>query len=627
MQEFFTALQAQANPLATPSQTPRPGEEAPVSFSLELKPLKENAQNTPAFWEPFWQQLGLPHASLGVNKAEVCLQVNNPALQNKTALVWVPKSFASNPDVAPEIYTFGQLNTLSNQFANLLATLNVAPGDRVFLFMERIPELYTAFLGALKVQALVTPIFAAFGPEAILDRALDAKPVLFITTPALQARLTEVLEATAAWERPPHVLVVNPQQAVSDLPGERYHCYQTLLAGASSEFTPAYTKPETPSVMHYTSGTTGKPKGAVHTHQAVVAQAATSALVLDLKPDDVYWCTADPGWVTGTAYGMFGPWALGTTQLVYEGGFCAETWYQLLETYKVSVWYTAPTAIRMLMKQGNDLPARFAFKALRHLASVGEPLNPEALLWGKQVFKGLSFYDTWWQTETGCQHIVNLPGQAIIPGSMGKPLPGVQAAVLSERFEPMELPATLQGVKAPGLQEVTPFVEGLLALKSASPSFFSAYWQQPEKYQSRFKNGWYLTGDRARLDANGYFWFVGRDDDVINTAGHLVGPFEVESVLIEHPAVAEAGVIGLPDDERLEIVAAYVSLKNGFNDSPALQTELMQFVRTRLAAHAQPRSITVIEGLPKTRSGKIMRRVLKATALGHDLGDTSTLEE
>lgn len=553
-----------------------------------------------SLWEPMWAQLGLPNEQ-GVNKALVCLDNQPPDRQKKTALVWVPKDKLDQP----ETYTFAQLAERSNLAANVLKQLGVEAGQRVFLFMERVPELFTLLFGTLKRQAIATPIFAAFGPEAILDRAITAEPVLIITTPALRPRIDEMLNEYSGPR--PKVLVVNRQAKEADLP-TGYFDYLTLLEQASTAYDTEYTAPDTYSVMHFTSGTTGKPKGAVHTHQAIVAQAATAQEVLDLRADDVYWCTADPGWVTGTAYGMFGPWALGVTQVIYEGGFSPDVWYQLLQDYKVTVWYTAPTAIRMLMKHGKALPAGYKFDSLRHLASVGEPLNPEALVWGREVF-GLDFHDTWWQTETGCQHIVNRPGLPIKDGSMGKPLPGVEAAVLDEQFNPLPLGS-----------------EGALAVKSTSPSFFPTYWRQESKYNSRFKKGWYLTGDRARVDEDGYFWFVGREDDVINTAGHLVGPFEVESVLVEHEAVAEAGVIGLPDPERLEIIKAYVSLTSGYEASQSLEQELMQFVRQRLAAHAQPRQIEVIDTLPKTRSGKIMRRLLKAQALGQPLGDTSTLE-
>ncbi|MDO8688946.1 MAG: AMP-binding protein, partial [Dehalococcoidia bacterium] len=344
-------------------------------------------------------------------------------------------------------------------------------------------------------------------------------------------------------------------------------------------------------------------------HGAIQSQYATAKYILDLQDEDIYWCTADPGWVTGTSYGMFGPWSNGASSLVYEGGFSPEVWYRIIQDNGVTVWYTAPTAIRMLMKAGDDLPKRFDFSSLRYLCSVGEPLNPEAIFWGLEAF-GLPFHDNWWQTETGSIMIANYPDMEIRPGSMGKPFPGIVAAILNDTWE--EVPANQ---------------EGHLALRPGWASMFRTYWNNTEMYQSKFKNGWYITGDRGWRDEDGYFWFVGRSDDVINTAGHLVGPFEVESALIEHPAVAEAGVIGKPDPDRMEIVKAFVSLKVGHHASEELKEDIKDFVRHRLAAHAYPREIEFVASLPKTRSGKIMRRLLKARELGLPEGDTSTLEE
>jgi len=363
------------------------------------------------------------------------------------------------------------------------------------------------------------------------------------------------------------------------------------------------------SVMHYTSGTTGKPKGAVHCHQAIVQQHATGKWVLDLHEDDVYWCTADPGWVTGTSYGILAPWSNGVTQVIYEGGFNASAWYEVIEKYKVTVWYTAPTAIRMLMKAGAEVSRRHDLTSLRHILSVGEPLNPEAIMWSLPVFRQ-AIHDNWWQTETGAILIANYAAMDVRPGSMGRPIPGVEAAILDDQYDP--LPAGQ---------------DGHLAIRPGWPSMFRTYWNDPEEYSSRFRKGWYITGDRAHRDEDGYFWFQGREDDVINTAGHLVGPFEVESMLLEHPAVAEAGVIGKPDELAMEIVKAFVALKDGFEPSEQLRREILGFGRRRMAALVAPREIEFIPSLPKTRSGKILRRVLKARELGLPEGDLSTLEE
>jgi acetyl-CoA synthetase len=362
-------------------------------------------------------------------------------------------------------------------------------------------------------------------------------------------------------------------------------------------------------VLHYTSGTTGQPKGAQHVHSSLVSQYLTAKWVLDLRPDDVYWCNADPGWVTGTSYGIIGPWANGVTQVVLDSGFIAERWYAFLQKHRVTVWYSAPTAIRLLMREGTELVRRHDLSALRHLASVGEPLNAEAVVWSKEAF-GIPFHDTYWQTETGCMVITNFPGMPIKPGSMGRPFPGVTATVLNARtYEPVDRPGSV----------------GLIALKPGWPSMMRSYWQNPAAYENKFKNGWYLTGDRASIDADGYFWFVGRDDDVINTGGHLVGPFEIESALLEHPGVAESAAVAKPDPVNMEVVKAFVVLKPGFEAGPDLELEIMNFIRKRLSPLAMPQEIEFAESLPKTRSGKIVRRILRAREWGEPIGDISTV--
>lgn len=552
-------------------------------------------------WDRMTQDLNLPRRN-GVNKATICLDDHPPHVMQRKALLW------KGANGEREEYTYEDLKQKTNQFANVLTDLGVQQGDRVFVYLGRIPEVFITLFGALKVGAVVGPLFSAFGPEAIRDRLQDSRAKVVVTSPDLKERLDAILPELPHLEK---VIIVDRKGESTQHPLQTHELrYDALMAQASTDFTVSQTDPDAYSIIHYTSGTTGKPKGAAHRHLAVVAQSATAKYVLDLHPEtDIYWCTADPGWVTGTSYGMFGPWSLGATMVVYEGGFKAEEWYKVIEEYKVTVWYTAPTAIRMLMKAGDDVVKQFNLSSLRHLCSVGEPLNPEAIVWGQKVY-GHVFHDTWWQTETGAIHITNYPCLDVKPGSMGKPFPGVTVGILDEEWNPV--PAG---------------EEGHLALRPEAPSIFRTYWNQDSLYQSKFKNGWYITGDRARMDADGYVWFIGRADDVINTAGHLVGPFEVESALIEHPAVAEAGVIGKPDPERLEIVKAFVSLKAGYSPSPELKQEIQSFVRTRLAAHAYPREIDFIDSLPKTRSGKIMRRLLKARELGLPEGDTSTLED
>ena len=385
--------------------------------------------------------------------------------------------------------------------------------------------------------------------------------------------------------------------------------YTSEMDNASDEFEIVKTRADDFSVIHYTSGTTGKPKGAMHVHQAIIGQYVTAKYVLNLQDDDIYWCTADPGWVTGTSYGMFGPWSNGISQVVYAGGFKAGRWYDIIEKYKVNIWYSAPTAIRMLMKAGDELLKKHDLSSLRDIYSVGEPLNPEAVIWSNNVF-GIPFHDTWWQTETGSILIANYPVQDIKPGSMGTPFPGIEATILDNDWN-----------------ELGTGKEGHLAIKPGWPSMFKAYWGNEKLYESRFKNGWYITGDRAKKDEDGYFHFIGRADDVIISSGHLIGPFEVESVLIEHPAVAEAAAIGKPDTMATEVVKVFVALKDGYSPSEELIIDIRQFSRRKLTAYSRPREIEFVDSLPKTRSGKIVRRLLKARELGLPEGDTSTLED
>jgi acetyl-CoA synthetase len=521
-------------------------------------------------------------------------------IKDKIALYWEGK----NGEI--ETFTFNDLSKLTNRFANVLTNLGINKGDRIFTYMDRIPELYISLLGTLKVGGVMGPLFSAFGPEAVKDRLGDCEARVLITTPRLTPTVHEILKDLPALET---IIIVNKRGRDYDLKTNEVS-YEDLMKGAPEEFDIEKTNREDYAIIHYTSGTTGKPKGVVHAHQAIVGHYATAKYVLDLHPEDIYWCTADPGWVTGTSYGIFGPWANGISQVVYEGGFGASHWYRIIEKYKVTVWYTAPTAIRMLMKAGEEPVGKHDMSSLRYTCSVGEPLNPEAVLWGEKVI-GLPFHDNWWQTETGCIQIANYPVQDIKPGSMGKPFPGVTATILDDNCE----------------KELAPGEEGHLALKKGWPSMFRTYWNKKELYGSRFKGEWYITGDRATRDEDGYFWFVGRADDVINTGGHLVGPFEVESVLIEHPAVAEAGVIGVPDPLVMEVIKAFVSLKDGYEPSDALIKDIKRFAKKKLHALACPRQLEFLPGLPKTKSGKIMRRLLKARELGLPEGDTSTLEE
>ncbi|MBI4191415.1 MAG: acetate--CoA ligase [Betaproteobacteria bacterium] len=506
-------------------------------------------------------------------------------------------------------FTYRNLAVETSRFANVLAGLGVQPGERVFVLAGRIPELYIAVLGALKQRCVVSPLFSAFGPEPIHTRfALGSGSVLVTSESLYQRKVAGLRERLPQLK---HVLLVSESSNPAGVPGTLD--LVTLMRDANPDFTIGPTDPEDRALLHFTSGTTGKPKGAVHVHQAVVAHHITGRLALDFHPDDVFWCTADPGWVTGTSYGIISPLTNGITSIVDEGDFDAERWYRILAEQKVSVWYTAPTAVRMMMKGGAELARRHAFPQLRFIASVGEPLNPQAVLWGRDAF-GLPIHDNWWQTETGGIMIANYPAMDIKPGSMGKPLPGVEAAVVKRAGD-----NAVEVITAPN-------IEGELALKRGWPSMFRGYLNEDERYRKCFAGEWYLTGDLAKRDTDGYFWFVGRADDVIKSSGHLIGPFEVESALMEHPAVSEAGVIGKPDPVQLETVKAFVALKPGFEANEALRRDLLGFARKQLGAAVAPKEIDFVANLPKTRSGKIMRRLLKARELGLPEGDTSMLE-
>jgi len=508
------------------------------------------------------------------------------SLRNKIALYW------EGENGQKERFTFYDLHLLSNQFGNFLKSLGVKRRERVFFFLPRIPELYWGFLGTLKIGAIAGTLFAAFGPQALSDRLKNSGAKVVVTNKSLYLRLEKIKNGLPKLKR--IVLVENLSRLLSHY-SVKLRCRAML--------------PTEPAFMLYTSGTTGKPKGVVHSHQVILLQHLTAKWVLDIKEGDIYWCTADPGWVTGIAYEILGTWSCGASTLVYEGRFDPKKWYQLLQDYQVTVWYTAPTAIRMLAAEGKELTKKYNLSSLRHLASVGEPLNPEAIWWGMKIL-GLPFHDNWWQTETGGILIANYPCMDIKPGSMGKPVPGIEAEIVNENG-----------------QKLPPGKVGNLAIRSPWPSMMKTIWRRPKKYKSYFLKDWYITGDLAYKDKDGYFWFIGRADDVIKTSGERVGPFEVESCLLEHPAVVEAGVIGKPDPLRGEIIKAFVVLKSNYKPSEELKEQLQKFVKTHLAGHAYPREIEFIDKLPKTRSGKIVRRFLKARELGLPIGDTSTLEE
>jgi acetyl-CoA synthetase len=504
--------------------------------------------------------------------------------------------------------SYAELREESSRFANVLLRLGLRPGDVVMSLAGRIPDLYVAALGTLKARCIFSPLFSAFGPEPIRARMALARARALVTTGDLYRRKIGQLRSQLP-DLEAVLLAGDPQtgevcSGTLDL--------RRLLAAADPSFVIPPTSPDDPALLHFTSGTTGLPKGALHVHDAAVAHHITARYALDLHPDDVFWCTADPGWVTGTSYGIVAPLTHGVTSIVDEGDFDADRWYSIVDDHEVTVWYTAPTAIRMMMKAGKAAASRHDLRTLRFLASVGEPLNPEGVVWGDDAL-GHPFHDNWWQTETGGIMIANYAAMDIRPGSMGRPLPGVEAAIVRRTGDD-------------SVEVLGPDVQGELALRPGWPSMFRGYLNDEARYRKCFAGGYYLTGDLARRDRDGYFWFVGRADDVIKSSGHLIGPFEVESVLLEHPAVAEAGVIGKPDPVAFEIVKAFVALKDGCTPSDDLALELIGFARTRLGAAVAPREIAFVRGVPRNRAGKIMRRLLKARELGLPEGDLSTLE-
>jgi acetyl-CoA synthetase len=518
-------------------------------------------------------------------------------LAKKVALLW--EDYQGNA----KRFTYDDIRVLSNTIACFLCDLGIQPGERVCLFMDRVSELYIGFLGILKTGAVAQPLFSAFGEESLLVRLRDAGTSAIITQ---KKHVHKVRKIRSQLPKLRHIVVVDAGRATLQ---ECETSFQMDQAPRVEQFPVYPTTAESPSVLHYTSGTTGQPKGALHVHYSLISQYLTAKWALDLRSDDIYWCNADPGWVTGTSYGIIGPWSNGITQVVLDSGFNAERWYGFMEKHRVTVWYSAPTAIRLLMKEGREVAQKHDLSSLRHLASVGEPLNPEAVIWSQQLFKK-PFHDTFWQTETGCIVITNLPGMPIKPGSMGKPFPGITATVLD--------PKTYAPLNQPG-------VAGLIALRPGWPSQVRTYWNNESGFKAKFKNGWYLCGDRASIDSDGYFWFMGRDDDVINTGGHLVGPFEIESALLGCPAVAESAAVAKPDPVNMEVVKAYVTLKPGFERSDDLELEIMNHIRKRLSPLAMPQEIEFVDSLPKTRSGKIVRRILRCKEFNEPVGDLSTV--
>ncbi|BAZ39301.1 acetyl-CoA synthetase [Calothrix sp. NIES-4101] len=572
------------------------------NYSVEPNLLDYEETHRTFSWSLVVEELQGSSQAQGLNIANIAVDRHAEGVKaNHVAMRFIA------PDWTVRDFTYSNLKAQTNRFANVLLHLGIVKGDRTFVLAGRIPSLYIAALGTLKNGSVFCPLFSAFGPEPVfqrLDRG-DAK-VLVTTTSLYKQKVAQLRERLPKLQQ---ILLIDAEEDM----GEGLLSLPKLMVEASEEFATVPTEAEDMALLHFTSGTTGMPKGAIHVHKAVYAHYITAKYVLDLHSNDIFWCTADPGWVTGTSYGIIAPLTHGVTSIIDEAEFDANRWYQILETQKVNVWYTAPTAIRRLMRIDIEPRKHYDLSQLRLVHSVGEPLNPEAVIWGQEKL-GLPIHDNWWQTETGGIMIANYPTMDIRPGSMGRPLPGIEAAIVRRHED-----GTVEVIDKPG-------VDGDLALKPGFPSLFRGYLHEEERYCKCFVGDWYISGDLAARDADGYFWFVGREDDIIKTSGHMVGPFEVENALMEHPAVAEAGVIGKPNPMIGELVKAFVSLKPGRQPSEGLKLELIGFARQKLGAAIAPKEIEFQDNLPKTRSGKIMRRLLKARELGLPEGDLSTLE-
>lgn len=515
---------------------------------------------------------------------------------DKTAMRWI------SHDMQNSDYSFKELNEQSNKFANVLQSLGLFKGDIIFTLLPKIPEQFFVLLGALKLQLVTSPLFANFGEEAIFDRMGDAGAKTLVTKKSFLKKIEKIKNRLTHLK---YIIVVDSETHLS----KDVLSYPALMKDAQSAFEVLPTGKDVPSILHYTSGSTGKPKGVLHVHGGITTITQTTKEVLGLKESDRYWCTADQGWVTGTSYGVAGPWSCGVTQIHFSGQYSPEAWFSILEKEKISVWYTAPTALRMLMKEDPALFRKFNLRELRHISSVGEPLNPEIVRWSRKVLDK-DIYDTWFMTETGAIMIANRPGLDIRPGSMGKPIRGVEAAIITDKGEMAQSDQ-----------------RGILCLKAGWESTFVAYLNNEEAYKQKFKDGYYYSGDVAFKDSEGYYWFAGRKDDVINTAGHLVGPFEVESALLEISEIKEAAVIAAPDDILYEKIVAFIKLKPGYVCDKELELKIRVYVANEVSTVAAPHDIVAVESIPKTKSGKIMRRVLKAQYLGQDVGDISAMEE
>ncbi|WP_215225001.1 acetate--CoA ligase [Echinicola shivajiensis] len=564
--------------------------------------LKDYIEKYNSFdWEDESQCFGKLSPDIGLNIANEAVDRHADSPLRDAISIRVIRKDHTRQDL-----TYASLKVETSKFANVLENVDVKKGETVCSLLGRVQELYITALGTLKRGAIFCPLFSVFGPEPIFQRLSKGEASLLVTTKSFYEKKVEKLI-----DRLPHlryILLIDLEEDLS----EKVLSFDRWMKRASSSFSIPFTSPEDPALLHFTSGTTGMPKGALHVHKAVYTHYLTGRLVLDFHKSDVFWCTADPGWVTGTSYGIISPLVNGVTSIVDEQEFDAMRWYQILEQEKVNIWYTAPTAIRRLMRTEMDPKKEFDLSNLRLVLSVGEPLHAAEVVWAQQAF-GVPVLDNWWQTETGGIMIANYRSMEVRPGSMGKPLPGIEAAVAEIDGDNIEL---IMGPEA----------QGHLVLKKGFPSMFRDYLHEHERYNKCFIGDWYITGDLAKIDKDGYFWFVARADDIIKTSGHMVGPFEVESCLMMHPSVAEAAVIGKPEASIGEMVKAFVILKDGVKENSETKLDIIGFARKELGPAVAPKEIAFVQQLPKTRSGKILRRLLKAREMGLPEGDLSTLE-
>lgn len=518
--------------------------------------------------------------------------VDRYAERNSTAIRFIPPSWSPDQPHVTEI-SYQKLAIDTNRFAHALKSLGMKKGDVLTSLSPRFPELYIVALGSLRLGVVYSPLFPAFGPEPIMSRMNKGKAkAIFSLASLFRKKVMPILHSLPALK---HIILIDDDGSLKDVPGAID--FFKLMNEADPSVILEKTGPHDMALLHFTSGTTGEPKGAAHVHQAVIYHKLSGQYALGIRPNDVFWCTADPGWVTGTSYGIISPLCNGATLLIDGAEFNATRWYEILEYFNVDVWYSAPTAMRMLMKAGEDLARGYDFSHVRFASSVGEPLNPEIIKWVEQNLH-ITLHDNWWQTETGGIMIANTPDMEVKLGSMGRPLPGIEVSL----------------------------IDGEIAIRKGWPSMFTAYLGNPERYAKCFVGDWYMSGDLARKDEDGYYWFVGRKDDVIKTSGHLVGPFEVENVLMDHPSVLESAIVGIPDPMVGEMIKAFVVLKRNYLPTEEQKLQILAHARKCLGTALAPREIQFIDNLPKTRSGKIMRRLLKARELGMPEGDLSTLE-